>query len=455
MNITQEKTGELTAILHFEVESSDYRDKLSKALKSFAKKAQIKGFRPGKAPVGLIKKMYGTELLAEELNNLLHKSLYDYLGEQKLDILGNPLPLPADEEQQLDVNADKGYKFGYEIGLRPDFTIYGLEEGDHVFDSHQIQLPDEEVEKEIDNLTRRAGELGAAEGDTQEDDVLKVRFTEMGPMETPHTHETSVMINTFKDDQKEAVLGAAVGSKLKVNPFDLMDRDKASVGRHLLGLENEEALGAVSDSFEMEILEIQRLAPAERNQEFFDKVFGPGVVDSEEAFVARVKEQLEEGYKNASESRLNMTVINTIVEKTNIALPEAFLRKWMASSNSEDGEKQPISEEQFEGMRNSIKWQLIRGRLVEANELSVSEEDILERASDDMRKQLAQYMPTGFPDEEIRKYAMNMLKEGKYREETANRLLDERVIDSLRNQIATQDVEISIEAFNELAKQDQ
>jgi len=455
VNITQEKTGELTAILHFEVESSDYRDKLLKSLKSFAKKAQIKGFRSGKAPIGLIKKMYGTELLAEELNDLLHKTLYDYLGEQKLDILGNPLPIPTGDEQEIDVNADKDYKFGYEIGLRPEFNIYGLEEGDHVFDSHKIQLSDEEVEKEIENLAKRAGQLGAAEGDTQEDDILKVRFTELGPMETPHTHETSVMINTFKDDQKAVAMGAKLGSKVKVNPFELMDRDRASLGRHLLGLETEETLAAVSDNFEMEILEIQRMVPAERNQEFFDKVFGPGIVEGEEAFVARVREQLEQGYENASESRLNMTVINTIVEKTKMALPEAFLRKWMASSNSGDGEKQLIGEEEFEGMRDSIKWQLIRGRLVEMNELSVSEEDILERAGADMRKQLAQYMPQGFPDADIQQYAEKMLKEGKYREETANRLLDERVIDSLRSQIATNEVEISIEAFNELAKQDQ
>lgn len=451
MNITQEKTGDLTAKLQIEVENSDYKDAVLKSLKSFARKAQIKGFRPGKAPVGMIKKMYGRELLAEELNNLLHKSVNDYLAEQKLDILGNPIPLPS-EDQELDINQDKSYLFGYEIGLRPAFEIYGLKKGDHSFERHVIQIPDEEIEKEIENLTKRFGQLGPIEGDSQADDILKVRFTELGPMETPYSHETSVMINTFKEDMQKDLLGSAIGDKKTVNPFELMDRERDATGRHLLGINDEEQLAATGNSFEMELLEIQRLVPAERNQEFFDKIFGPGEVEGEEAFLAKVNDQLREGYNNASDSRLNMEIINTIVEKSNVPLPESFLKKWMAFNRSEGETETPISDEEFEEMRDSIKWQLIRGKLVQDNELQVSEDDILDRAAADMKRQLASYMPTAFPEEEIREYAKKMLNEGKYREETANRLLDEKVIDSLRNQITTKEVEISIEAFNELNK---
>ncbi|MFL5754561.1 MAG: trigger factor [Bacteroidia bacterium] len=386
MNISKELIDDLNAVVTIKVGPEDYENKVTDALKRVQRQAAMPGFRPGKVPSGLIKKQYGRSILVDELNKILNDTIHNYINENKIDILGNPLPKT---DTAVDWDNQKEFTFNYDLGLAPQFEV---EISDQIsFDYHVVKVDDALIDKYIKDVKRNYGQPSNPEV-AGENDVLFVDINELGDdgniVAGGIFKSTSIGLDRIKNETVKAkLLGAKKEDKIVVNCKELYETPiDLGIG---LGVDKEVA-ETLNCDLQLTVKNIARLQDAELNQELFDRIYGEGKVNSEEEFRNKIKEELAMMFVQDQDRRLQSDIEKTLVEKYNPQLPEGFLKRWLIAVN-----EKPITMEQveaeFDNYAAAMKWKLIENKIIKKYELSVSAEEAREEAKRYVRGQYSRY----------------------------------------------------------------
>ena len=438
MNITLDKNDEqLTGLLTVHLTEADYAPTVDKQIKDYSKRAQVKGFRPGMVPVGMVRKMYGKGILAEEINKMLGKAVDSYIKENNVKLLGEPLPVPSD----VDFDTAKDFQFQFELGLLPDFQ---LPEGLAV-ERHQVSIDDATLAQTNEQIARQYGE-------TTNPDVSEAGDYLFGKLkkadEEGDGRTVLLPIGKVTGDQAP-FLGQKAGDAVTFDLQAAFSNDAASIS-NFSGLSKDEAAAATGD-YVLAVEKVNRTAAPEFNQELFDKVFGPEAVSSQEEFDAKVRETIQSNYDRESDGAVNNGIVEQLVEKTAIRVPTEFFKKWLVRAN--DGNLTPEKvEEHYGDYEKELKWSMIRNKVVEEAGLKVSNDEIVNRTLD---KIMGQFNMPNMPDEmreSMRSYADSFLKQenGKNYVSEYEAILAEKVLENLRGKVVVTDKPVTAEEFRTL-----
>lgn len=447
MEIKFEKTSTVAAELTIEMEKADYQERVDKALKNYRKKASLPGFRPGQVPLSLLKKRFGNEITAEEVQKLLSEKLYGYLREEKIDMLGDPLA--SEKQPAIDFEAEK-LVFIFDIALAPQFDAKLT--GKDKVPYYTIEITDEMIDGQVKAYTQRGGHYDKVDS-FQEGDMTKGHIAELDEQgnikEGGIQKEDAVILPGYfkNEDQKKKFEGIQVNTVLTFNPAQAYENSAIELST-LLGITKEEAENVRGD-FSYQITEITRYMPAELNQEFFDQVFGEGQVKSEEEFRARVKEQLAAQFAEESEFRFLIDVREYLEKRIgDLEWPDELLKRIMRANNPDKPES--YVEENYAGSIKELEWHLIKEQLADQTGIKVEQADVLETAKAQTRAQFAQYGMGNIPDDIITKYAQEQLQKQEQAEGLVARTVERKLRVALKEVVKLQEKTISLEKFNKL-----
>ena len=423
MNISLEKNGNVSAVLTVKMEKADYADNVKKAIKEMSRKAQMPGFRPGKVPVGLVQKMYGPQAKADAVNKLLNDSLFNYIKENKVNMLGEPLS--SEKQQPQDIEKQEDFEFVFDIALAPEFKAELAK--DDTVDYYDIEVSDEQVDAQVKQLAQQAGHPEEAES-YEERDILRGLIAELDADGQPkdgglQVEKVSLMPTYFKnDDQKKIFEGAKKNDVITFCPSKAYEGSETEVAA-LLKVEKEK-VGEYAGNFSFQVEEISRFVPAELNQDFFDQVFGKDAVKNEEEFRNKVKEGIAMQRTADSDYKFLLDVRAYMENKVGqLEFPDELLKKIMKANNPDKDDN--FVEENYVKSIEELKWHLIKEQLVAANDIKIEDKDVKAAAIQATRFQFAQYGMNNIPDEYLEQYASEMLK----KKEQVNALV-ERSIDT-------------------------
>ena len=373
MNITRENTGDLTAILKVEIIEKDYQEQVQNVLKDYRKKANIPGFRPGKVPFGIINKMYGKAVIVDEVNKVLSESIQKYIEENKLNLIGQPLP-NVEKSEKVDFDTQKEFEFFLDLGLFPEVNLELSEE--IKVDYYDIKADKKAVDIYIDDIKKRNGTTINPD-ESELGDVLKGEIIQLDNegkvVGEGDTKETSVSIDFLKDKkiQKEFIK-LKKGDKVVFNPLKATDNETETA--HLLGVSKEDKEKMEAD-YEFTVTEITRIEPAELNEELYKKVFPHEKIEDEAQMRKQIKKMAEVSFAPESDKMFMNNAIEKLIEVTDISLPDEFVKRWLFEGNQDKITKEQI-EGQYESYVRSLKWQLIENRIITDNNIKVEEQDI-------------------------------------------------------------------------------
>lgn len=441
MNFTLKDQDATSARLVVSVQEADYTTLVEKTLKNIRQKANIPGFRPGMVPMGLIKKQYGTAVKAEEINKLLQTKIFEYIRENNIDILGEPLP---DEEQQstLDLVNGKDFDFEFRIALAPKFDAT-LTKADNIVYS-KIEPTEEMIDGQAKAYAQRCGEYKQMES-YESGDMLKGALVEN--VEGGIDVKEAVMMPSYmkNDEQKALFEGKKVGDTITFNPNIAFDGHAAELAS-LFMIEKDKAAEVKSD-FNFTIKEITRFVASEINQTVFDAAYGKDTVKSEEEFRAKIKEEIASRFAVESDYKLLLDTRSYLMNRIGkLEYSESILKELMLA-NKEDKDA-TIDDETFQKSLDELTWHLIKEQLVKNAGIKIEETDILEAAKDATRAQFAQYGMGNVPDELLENYAMELVKQGKSKEMLVNRAIDVKLIGAIKEAATLNEESISVEEFN-------
>lgn len=439
MKVNVQKQDDLNAVLTVSIEESDYREKVDKTLKDYRKKANIPGFRPGHVPAGLIKKQFGKSVLIEEVNHILQHAVYDHIQSEKLDILGNPLPV---EQTDIDWDQQTEFNFDYELGLAPEFEV--KVNGRIKVPFLKVVADEEMVNRYINDYARRFGTMSYPEA-VAENAILKGVFTEVdkkdNAVEGGLEVESTFAIDALKTKATKGVHGNKVGDSVILEAKSFNDDFNLS---GILKIDDEQ-LKASTGRFSFEIKELSKLDPAELNQELFDKVFGEGTITSEEEFKARIKADAERVFVGDSDRKFYQDVRDKLLDKTKFDLPEAFLKKWMRTATEQPMSDQEI-EEKFPEMKEDMRWQIIENRVIRENDIKVEHEELVEYTKQMVLQQMAQYgqFPEGLDLDQI---ANNVLGNRDEAQRINDQLFQQKLMQYFKDTLKLDEKEVTYEEF--------
>ncbi|PVX51013.1 trigger factor [Balneicella halophila] len=446
MDIVRNDNDALNATITVKVTPEDYEANVEKTLKEQQKKAEIKGFRKGKVPMGIMKKLYGTSVLVDEVNKVVSNNLYKYIVDNNIDILGEPLPNET-EQAEVDWKKDKEFSFSYDIGLSPEINIDATE--DTKVKRYPIIVSDEMIDNGIEMHARRFGENKEVE-EVADNDLLRGDFVELARVNPKkdgiQKDNVAIALEYMKDEEiKKQFIGAKAGETID---FDLKKAypnlsDLAS----LLDVKKEE-IEEANSKFRFTIKEISRFESHEVNQELFDKVYGEGTVKSEEEFRAKIKEEIESQVAGDVDYKLGLDIKELLQEQADFELPEAFLKRWLVLANK-DFTKESV-EENFENYAKEIKWQLIKAKIAKENELKVNPEDIKALAKTFALTQFRQYGIMDVPEEHLEQYANQMMQNQQEVQKLHERVEEQKVLDFIKSKVTLEDKEVTVEEFNKM-----
>ncbi|MGM0634690.1 MAG: trigger factor [Bacteroidota bacterium] len=435
MNITRENKDELNAVVKVEVEKNDYSPKVEKILKDYRKNANIPGFRKGHVPMGMIKRQYGQAVLVDEVNKLLQESLNNYINEEKLDVLGNPIP-----KQQDDFDWDKdNYTFEFEVGLAPEIKVNF--DNKKPITHYNIQPEDEMIDDQIKLIQRQFGKL-VSQNEVKEAYTVSGKFINE---DQAIENETSFKLDKIKGKKnKESFIGSKVGDTLQLKSKNLFE-ETTDVATHL-GIDQEKAEGLAVDLV-FEITEVNEEIPAELNQELFDKYTREeGKVTSEEELKNLIKEQAAEQFKQQSDQQLLNDVTEYLIESTSFELPAEFLQKWMQVSGENELSKDAAKEE-YEKSEKGIRYQLIESNLAKEHNIEVTAEEVKSAMKDRLKMQMAQYGGGSLPDEQLEQFAAQMLSNEEEARKVSQQVISEKLLDLYKEKLNLEEKTVSFKEF--------
>jgi len=448
LNIIRNDIDELNALLQLELTTDDYLPQVNDSLKKIRKQAQMKGFRPGMVPIGLVKRMYGTRVMVEEIEKVVGKGLQDYIKENELRILFNPLMVP-DKKVEFSATEPTDFTFNYEIGLAPQFELNYKED---TLTKYTIEMSEDFIQDELDRLRRRLGVENETTPPIEEKDILEVRLEELKEdglvKEEGVTNQSMIAVDLIKDTDIQAqVMQLELDGKLNINLKKAFDRTEEELLKFLLDKKDEEAEGLGMD-YQLTLLGIKRTELADMTPEFFEQVYGDKTFDTEEKFMERFRQDFTELSEARSDEQFKSDIYKHLLDTIQMDLPEDFLKKSI-KQNSESLSDEKL-EEEFPNYLKSIKWELIRNKIANENELKVEQTDIQEQAIEDVSRTYQQYMNVQISYEEAKGYSAGMLKDQKYLEEAYGKILERKLFDHLTTEVKSEAKPISFEDFIKL-----
>jgi trigger factor len=429
------------------IEKADYGENVEKVLRDYRKKANIKGFRPGMVPIGLIRKMYGLAVKVEEINKAVSENIHKYITEEKLDILGDPLP-KTDEQEEYNFETRDDFNFSFELGLAPAFELQ-IDNKTKV-DFFEIIIDEKMKTDFVNNYTRRFGEFHKADI-TEDKDILKGKIEAIDPegnpkAEGPSSETSTLAVDIIKDeDIKKEFIGRKENDSIDFDLKKAFPNDSEIAG--LLGKKKEEVTGA-EGNFRFTVKEISRFKPAELNQELYNKIYGEGVVNSGEEFMKKIEEEIASSLRRESDFKVMQDIKKLALDKTEFPLPEEFLKKWLLKVNENTTSEQ--IDKEFDSFRKDLRWQLIRNKVAKENEMKITEEELLKEAENITRYQFRQYGLYYATDEQISNYAKETLKREEEAKRIADKILEDKVLSQLKGLVILEEKKVTAEEFNKL-----
>ena len=446
MNISKNEVDALNLVVNIEITPEDYQEKVNGVLQNYRKSANIPGFRPGKVPMGLIKKQYGKAVLIDEINKMLQDAIYNYIQEEKLNILGNPLPI---EQEELDFDTPGTYSFGFELGLSPEFEVKISKK--NKIKGVKVTADAKVLDTYMEDIRGRYGKMSTPEKPAAED-MYHGSFTEVDAegavVDGGIVKEDAQFMGTnLKTKKAQGDLAkTTMGSTVTFNANKSFGKGYNVAG--LLGVTDAQ-LEASTGSFEFKLTNISRMEPAELNQEFFDKVYGEGAVTSEEEMRARMKEEAERMYENEADQYFLNNVAEYLLDKTKFDLPVEFLKKWMQTS----GEKPLTAEEveaDWEKTEKGLRYQLIENSVITAAEINVSREDLLDHTVGMVKAQFQQYGQQVMDDEMLKGIAENALKNEEEVRRISDQVYNAKLLAHYKESFKVEEKEVTYDQFIKL-----
>jgi len=443
MNIQFEAPDKVNGLMTITLETADYQPEVEKTLKDYRKRAQIPGFRPGQAPMGMIKRQFGTSVKVDVVNKMLGEKLYEYVRENKIQMLGEPLP--SEKQGQLDFEGEGALEFKFDIAVAPEFEAK-LSGKDKV-DYYNITVDDKLIDQQVEMYQSRSGHYEKVEQyDAEQRDMLKGDLREVDG--TIEVSEAPLMPQYMKvDKQKKLFNGAKLGDVITWNPRQAYPESDVEVSS-LLKIQKDEVKDHEGD-FTYQITEISRFVKAEVNQELFDQVFGKDAVKDEKEFRQKIADQIKEQFKGDSDYKFLLDVRKHMEKKVGkLEFPEAILKRVMLNNNKDKGAD--FVEKNFEASIKELEWHLIKEQLVSAQGIKVEEADLKQIAKDAARAQFAQYGMANVPDEYLENYAQEMLKKRENVDGLVDRAVDVKLTEALKQVVKLNEKDITLDDFQKM-----
>ena len=446
MNISQERIDELNAVLKVKIEKKDYEERVENVLKDYRRKANVPGFRPGKVPSGMIRKMYGKAVLVEEVNKLISESISKYIIEEKLNLLGEPLP--SKSQQMIDFDTQKEYEFAFDLGIAPEFELALSKKDKLVY--FDILVDEKRIDDTVNNYAQRFGNIQKVDV-VEEKEVVRGALVQLDKdgnelEEGIKVEEATLSVEYIKDEEiRKKFIGANVNQIISFNPKVAFENETEIAS--LLKIEKDEVANLESD-FQLTIGEITKFVTSDINQELFDKVYGHDTVKSLEEFRSKIQDEIKVNLNLESDYKLLIDAKEKLVKKYKLVLPDEFLKRWLVASNKELTNEQIESD--YELFQVDLKWQLIKDKIIRENDLKVDEKEILEHAKKFTAMQFQQYGLTNIEDAHIENYAKEMLNKAEEKRKISDRLFEDKIIDYIKETLKIDKKGISADDFNKL-----
>lgn len=438
MKVEKLPVDDLTFRLNVTIEKADALEKRKKALNNYRRTAEIKGFRKGMAPMSLIEKMHGMSALIDAVNDLIAEQLNNYIQENKLNVLGEPLP--NDElQKKIDWDNDTVYEFVFDVALATQVKVEISKDDKIVY--YNPTVADADIDAAKSNILKQYGKL--EDTDAVKDEDFIVADLVQGETKVEGTYIT---LKQMSDDNKKIFLGKMAGDSFEINVNDVFtnEADRAS----LLKVKKEE-LATIEPLWTVTIKEIKTFVDAEENQELYNKMFGEGVVNSADEFKAKLVKRIEEEYAQESEYRFMLDAREYFLNKVNIPVPEAFMKRWLHVVNEGKVTMEEI-EKEFDLFLKDFRWQLIRGAILKDNNLTVTKEDVLKVATNIARYQFAMYGINNVPEEHLAQYAEKLLADEKQNRRIIEKAEEDKAIAFIKENVTVEPKEIAIEELRKL-----
>jgi len=439
LDIVLDKTTATEGQIKITLKEKDYQPKVEEKVKDYSKKANIKGFRPGKVPPGLIKKLYGKSILVEEINEILSKSITDYIKENKIKLIGEPLP-NHDKTAQIDWENQKEFEFEYEVGLVAEFDL-NLSQKVKAF---EIEADKKSIDSTLENLRKQYGNYSEPD-EIQEGDDL---FGELTQESSSYKEEIWITANQLKTKEAKKFVGLKKEESIDIDPKKIFT-DEATTKTILRKSEDE--LKKMKGLFNLKINKINRVETAELNQDLFDKVFGKDIVKTEEEFLNKLKETLEKNYNQESRNYTYKLIQDKLMDSTKIEVPDEFYRKWILVSQKDKITEEDLNKD-LDNYIKELKWSLIVNKVAEENDVKVEHKDVVASAKEMILAQFASYGMSENLTENLDAFAENYLKgnDGQNYMNTFNKVRNDRIMDFIYHKMELSFKKVKPEEFSKI-----
>ena len=450
MNISRENIDAVNAILKVDIQKADYEKTVADQLKEYRQKAAIPGFRPGKAPAGLINRKYRIPVLVEEVNKILSKNLSEYLVGEKLNILGEPLP---NEEQQKSINweTDENFEFAFDIAMAPEINV--VLDNKTEIKYYKIAVSEKMIDEQVEMAQSQLGQ-NLPDDEIKEKSPVRGNFVQLDENgnETENgikAENVLIAIDMIKDDEiKNSFIGKKKDDVVVFDPAKAFENRHEL--KHMLKIKQEEA-DVLNSNFSFTITEILKFEKAELDEDLFKKLYGEETeIKTTEDFRNRIKEEIEANLVYSSNHKFAIDAHDKLIGQNNLELPEAFLKRWLIAINKELTVEQ--IENEFDAFISDLKWQLIKDVIIKENDLKVTAEEVQAFAIQMARSQYNQYGIFDIPDEQLESFAKMILEKQEETERIYKKLFEDKVINVVKEKVTVAETEVSQEEFNELMK---
>ena len=452
MKISFENPDKINGLLTLVIEEEDYKNDVEKTLKDYRKKANVPGFRPGQAPMGMIKRQFGASVKMEAINKIVGREIYKYVQDNNIQMLGEPLP--SEKQEPVDVEKGTTFTLMFDIAVAPEMKV--TLNGRDKIDYYNITVDDKILDQQVDMYASRAGSYEKAEK-YEGNDLLKGDLRELdengNTKEGGITVEGAILMPSYikVDEQKDLFKDAKLGDVITFDPKKAYPENDTEVAQ-LLKIERE-AVKDLESKFSFQITEIQRFKKHEINEELFKQVFGEETdVKDEAGFRAKIAEGLKAQLVNDSDYKFILDVRAHCEKKVGkLEYPDALLKRIMLANNKDKGEE--FVEKNYEQSIKELTWHLIKEQLIKAQNIKVDDNDIKETAMEAARAQFAQYGMTNVPDEYLENYANEIIKKGDSVDALVDRSIDRKLAKALKSVVKLNEKEISVEDFNKMMQE--
>jgi len=450
MDITRENIDNVNAIIKISIEKSDYEKTVGETLKEYRKKSSVPGFRPGRAPLGLIKKRFGKAVLIDEVNKMLSQNLTKYVMEENLNILGEPLG-NKEQQKKIDWDKDENFEFVFDIALAPEIDVT-LNKNDKI-NYYTIKVSDEMIDNQIKMITSQMGQ-NVKTDEVNENSLLRGNFTELNDEgiekeEGICPEGVLIAVDIIKDEEiKKQFIGKHQGEEVIFNPVTAFDSRKEA-GR-LLYITEDEA-NQLDSIFKYEITEILEYKEAELNEELYKKIFGDDTeVKTEKDLRNKIKDEIAYNLLANSDRKFALNAREALIEKVNPELPEKFLKRWLKETKEDISDEQ--IEKDFPEFMKDLQWQLIKNSIAKKNELKAEDNEVLQFAKELAYKQYSQYGMPNVPEEELESFAKMVLEKPEEKEKIYNKILEDKVVKHIKDNITLKNKKVTQDEFQEMTK---